>query len=807
MKHYQRLLTMPLVAVFAFTLYMGANVVSAGVKCPDLTRGEKIPQGWTHDWTLGPTGTRGWMYSDTSVTTDARQIQITKVEKGSPADGVLEVGDVITGVQGKPFDDDARIQFGKAITEAEKEENRGELRLIRWRKGKAENVIVRLQPLGSYSATAPYNCPKSKRIIEQGCQAIAKKMKENPKGNLITRALNATALLASGNPDYLPVIREQAKLLSQYDQSKGVRTWQYAYVNIFLAEYVLATGDRRYVDEGLKRITKMIVDGQSGVGSWGHGFIEGQTKRLGGYGMMNAVGLPLTYSLVLARRAGVRSPELDNAIHKSATLLQFYAGKGSIPYGDHRPWMETHCNNGVNGMAAVLFDFLGNAKTTEFFSRMSVASHGAERDAGHTGNFFNMVWALPGVARSGPHATGAWIQDFGWYYDLARRWDGTFLYQGAPSQRPATYNNWDCTGAYLIGYAQSRKKTYLTGRKPSIAPQINRATAESLLDDGRGWSNKDRTSYYGKLSTPQLLQRLSSWSPIVRERTAMELGRRQDEVVPQLIRLLDDADLYSQYGACQSLRLQRGRGASAVPALRKTLGADDLWLRILAAEALGEIGKPARVAVPELLVKLTESDPKNDPRNMEQRYLTFVLFNRRGGLLGRSIEGVDRKLLIQAVRASLQNEDGRARGSISSVYNNLTFNEIKPLLPAIHQAIVEPAPSGIMFADGIILSGLELFAKYRIKEGMDAIVSYARNQNTWGGEARLKRVMKLLVGYGTHAKLTIPKLKKLVAYFPTQTGNPRANNLKKVKMVEETIKTIEASQDSPKLIYLKALEQ
>lgn len=806
MRNNQRLLTMFLVAVFAFALFPGANVVSAaGVKCPDLTQGEKIPKGWTHDWTLGPTGTRGWMYSDTGVTTDARQIQITKVEKGSPGDGVLEVGDVITGVRGKPFDDDPRILFGKAITEAEKKENRGELRLIRWRKGKTENVIVKLQVLGSYSATSPYNCPKSKRIIEQGCQAMAKKMKENPKGNLITRALNATALLASGNPDYLPVIREQAKLLSQYNQSSGVRTWNYGYVNIFLAEYVLATGDRTYVDEGLKRITKMVVDGQSVVGSWGHGFTEGKAKRLGGYGMMNATGLPLTYSLVLARQAGLGSAELDNAIDKSERLLQFYTGKGSIPYGDHSPWMETHCNNGVNGMAAVLFDFLGNAKTTEFFSRMSVASHGAERDAGHTGNFFNMVWALPGVARSGPYATGAWIQEFGWHYDLARRWDGTFFYQGAPLAGTDSYNNWDCTGVYLIGYAQALKKTYLTGRKSSTAPQIDLTVAESLIDNGRRWSNKDRTSYCDTLSVKQLLQRLSSWSPIIRERTAMALGRRQDEVVGQLIGLLDDADINSQYGACQSLRLQRGRGASAVPALRKALNADDLWLRILAAEALGGIGKPSQVAVGDLLVKLTESYPKNDPRNMMQRHVISVLFER-SGLIGRSLEGVDRKLLIRAVRAGLQNEDGRARGIIGSVYRNLTFDEIKPLLPAIHKAIVEPAPSGMMFADGIILSGLELFAKYRIKEGMDAIVDYARNQNTWGGEARLERVMKFLVSYGTHAKVTIPELEKLVAYFPTQTGNSRSGNLKKVKTVEETIKTIEASTDEPKLIYLKLFE-
>ena len=40
-------------------------------------------------------------------TTDARQILITDVAKGSPADGVLAKGDVVLGVGGKPFADDA----------------------------------------------------------------------------------------------------------------------------------------------------------------------------------------------------------------------------------------------------------------------------------------------------------------------------------------------------------------------------------------------------------------------------------------------------------------------------------------------------------------------------------------------------------------------------------------------------------------------------------------------------------------------------------------------------------------------------
>ena len=57
------------------------------------------------------------------MTDEARQILITQVDAGSPADGVLAVDDVILGVGGKPFESDARIAFGRAITEAEKTQN------------------------------------------------------------------------------------------------------------------------------------------------------------------------------------------------------------------------------------------------------------------------------------------------------------------------------------------------------------------------------------------------------------------------------------------------------------------------------------------------------------------------------------------------------------------------------------------------------------------------------------------------------------------------------------------------------------
>ena len=793
------LLSLALAAFLAAPL---PALAAGDLQMPDFTKGDAIPAKAKHDWNLGATGLRGWMFCDKMVTTDARQISITKVEAGSPADGIFLVGDVLPGVGGRPFSYDPRTEFGKALTAAESETGGGKLTLTRWRAGKSEEVVVKLPVLGSYSVTAPYDCPKSKRILEQGCKALAEKVaKPSNHEDPIVRSLNALALLASGNPAYLPLVKREAEWAAGYT-SGSKQTWHYGYVIMLLSEYVMATGDQS-VMPGLRRLALEAAKGQSAVGSWGHGFAI-PDGRLGGYGMMNSPGVPLTISLVLARGAGVKDPEVARAIELSARLLRFYIGKGAIPYGDHIPWIENHDDNGKCGMAAVLFNLLGEAKGAEFFSRMSIASHGLERDTGHTGNFFNILWALPGVAQSGPHATGAWMNEFGgWYFDLARRWDGTFLHQGPPEPENDSYAGWDCTGGYLLAYALPLKKIYLTGKRPAITPPLDAAAAQALINDGRGWSMKDKHSAYDKLSADQLLERLSSWSPVVRERAAMALGRSKDAPIPPLLKMLESPRLESRYGACQALIALRGRGAPAMDLLRKSLTERDLWLRIKAAEALASIGKPAMQTVPQLLELLAQVDTENDPRGMQQRYLSFALFDE-GGMLRRSLDGVDRQALYKAVKAGLKNQDGRARGSIGSVYGNLSAEDIKPFLPAIYQAIIEPAPRGEMFADSIRVEGLRLLAKHRIEEGISACVKYTRDQNPWASQERTPELMRILLSYGTHAKAVIPELTRIADYFEKDEKDfPAKLMVMKAKCVRETISAIQASTDSPELIRLK----
>ncbi|MCF7675697.1 MAG: DUF6288 domain-containing protein [Akkermansiaceae bacterium] len=754
---------------------------------PDFTKGESIPADANHDWNLGATGARGWMFSDKMVTTDARQISVTKVDKGSPADGILAVGDVILGVGGKPFSYDPRTEFGKALTTAESEAGGGKLTITRWRDGKSTEVVAKLPILGSYSATAPYDCPKSKRILEQGCEALAKRIADPAyRQNPITRSLNALALLASGNRKYLPLVKKEAKWASGYS-AESMATWYYGYVIMLLAEYQMATGDDSFMP-GLRRIALEASNGQSIVGSWGHKF-AGPDGRLVGYGMMNAPGVPLTISLTMARAAGVKDPAVDRAIERSAKLLRFYIGKGAVPYGDHHPWTQTHEDNGKCGMAAVLFNQLGEANGAEFFSRMSAASHGAERDTGHTGNFFNILWSLPGVAQSGPNATGAWMQEFGaWYFDLARRADGTFVHLGPPQMKNDSYSGWDASGGYLLAYAMPLKTLYLTGKRPGVAPQLDVAAAHALILDGRGWSNKDRNSAYDQLSGDQLFECLGSWSPSVRERAAMALARREDAPVPALLKLLESPRLEARYGACQALAMLKGAAAPAVPALRETLRHQDLWLRIKAADALAAIGQPAMSTLPQLLEMLAKGPPTEDPRGMEQRYLCFAVFDQ---MLKKSLVGVDRDLLRKAVIAGLQNQDGRARGAVGGVYGQFSYEEIKPLLPAIREAVITPAPSGIMFDSGVRLAGLDLFAKHRIKEGMPLCLK-VMDLDRWGKGARITKCLSILAKYGPAAKPMLPRLRQLETELLAQKLTSHADQLRAIiKDIENATGTVE----------------
>ncbi|MGV2336889.1 MAG UNVERIFIED_CONTAM: hypothetical protein LVR18_23295 [Planctomycetaceae bacterium] len=116
---------------------------------------------------------------------------------------------------------------------------------------------------------------------------------------------------------------------------------------------------------------------------------------------------------------------------------------------------------------------------------------------------------------------------------------------------------------------------------------------------------------------------------------------------------------------------------------------------------------------------------------MEQRFVAMAVF---GTMLPRlqSLDDVDENQLLKAIAQGLRNQDGRARGEISEVYARLGYQQIRPLLPTILEAVKTPAPSGEMFADGVRLNGLKVLASHHIEEGLQATADYLRSTESMG---------------------------------------------------------------------------
>jgi hypothetical protein len=758
---------------------------------PDFTQGGTVGEG--RDWTLGPTGARGWVYAWRGHTRESRQILVTSVAEGSPAAGVLATGDVILGVGDKPFDADARASFGKAIGAAESEAGGGALPLLRWRAGTTEPVVIRLPVLGSYGPTAPYDCPKSQAIFDRGCEAIAA---SGLRGVSIPNSLNALALLASGKEEYRPLLAAYAREVADL-QLDSMATWHYGFANMFLAEYVLATGDQDVVP-GLRRMTMESAHGQSGVGTWGHKFAA-PNGNLHGYGCMNLPGLNLAISMVIAREAGIEDPALDQAIAKAAGFLRWYVDKGAIPYGDHEPW-PGHEDNGKCSSGAVLFDLLGDREAASFFARMAAAGY-EERERGHTGNFFNVLWALPGVARCGPLTTGAYMKEQAWYYDLARGWDGRFAYQGSPvgEEENNNHTKWDCTGAYLLSYALPLRSLALTGKRSFSAPPLTAAETDQVIAAGREYiseTHRHGERYEGRTGD-QLLAGLASWSPAVRKRSARSLAALEGDWTPKLLAMIAGSDRDARYGAIEAVGFLGPRADAAGPVLRGLLEDSDPWIQSLACKSLAALGPDERKASVGDLLRMSATPNPNDPRHMAQRAASEALFSRRSGVVSQSLDGVDRELLYPAIRSVLHNEDAHARGPVGDVYGRLTDDDLAVLMPDVVAAIEKLAPSNEMFADGIRLAGLDLLSRLHVREGMALCIAVIEPER-WGLGQRLPRCLDSLARYGGHAREFVPQLQEIRRTIAAGHRGDRPNE--NLVWLDTAIAAIEVSEDMPRLV-------
>ena len=761
----------------------------------------------TYAYNLGPTGASGWIYSTGNewlftpegLTTESRQIKVTRIETGSPADGVLQVNDVILGASGTAaaplaFTSDARKTFGLAVGEAEKAENAGSLKLLVWRDGAVlpAPLQLTLQVMGSYSASAPFACPKSTAIITKACTLLASH--DINSGYTEGNAVIGLALLGcvSSSDSYYTTVQTKLRAYARSVAGQNLDltipvnamvAWPWGYNNVFLSEYYLATRDEAVLP-AIRELTATCAAGQSLFGTYGHGMAWSKSDgssthgHVPTYGAVNQAGETVDLGIMLGRKALVAAgelatldPEIDPAIERGRKYFGYFAGKGAVPYG-HSPPEDLHDDNGKNGLGGLLMALQDQADMSvqaRYFAKSCTAAYNL-REMGHCGPFWAHLWQPLGVNVGGPIAMAAYFKQIQWELDLVRRWDGSFAYHTATGASPgATGLGADSdTACFLLTFATGMRQIYITGKgQSSDMTDMNYISDDDITEaiaDGV-YSLRTDLNTTTTTSSDQLLAFLGSWSPQKRNWAAAALANRADaatKVATLLTMAADLTNLNARKGACQALgqikgKLSAAQLTSAATVLRDRLTDSDYHVRYYAAEALKALGSSASGVLTNMLDTLvTNAQPIepvdwNDPCQIAYSYLSSAVFDAQ---LGGSVGGVSSSTLYPAIRAVLPS---LGRNSLISTFSNaLTLNDVKALAPEIVTALMtDHTICNEWLADACIRT----LAKYNIEEAIPAAMLFENFESgrSWFPNG-IDDSKNALQKFGATAAATLPAL-------------------------------------------------
>lgn len=373
-------------------------------------------------YNLGPTGARGWTraYEGGKLFwgENGKEILVTWVDPDSPAAGILRIFDVITGANGKAFDRDARVLMGEAIFAAEKAD--GKLRMTRWRDGETSEVVIELPLLGKDAASFPLK-PEQSEVIRERALAYLKRYM-HPDGFKMHpsyKDFNALFMLAHRRPEDLDYIRRNIQHIVNRSPEGlyGPWAWVTGMDAILLSEYFQLTGDTQVLPV-LDNLCRWMENSQSYAGGWGHGGPYGGYGHVGLPGMFDAIGL------VLARECGVTG--YDRVINAARRFYARGAGLGMVGYGGFSASMglkTIYGDNGKNGVAAVLYEVLGDESRTRAFATTASAL-APYNESGHTGHFWSYSWGSLGAATAPRPYRKFHAETTAWYYTMGRTWRG-----------------------------------------------------------------------------------------------------------------------------------------------------------------------------------------------------------------------------------------------------------------------------------------------------------------------------------------------------------------------------------------------
>ncbi len=755
-------------AISLFALLLAASATSKA-QVPDLTNGG-VPTN-TRYTTLGPTGLQGWAYTAGNGYdgSDSRQILITHVDPGSPADGILQVGDVILGADGTGvvpvnFTYEARHALADAIDDAEALDP-AILKLLVWRAGATSVHDLTLETLGAYSATAPFDCPKSALIRERALQFTLANIPDAAYGQMGT--LELLACYDPSNPAHagiparaaaqaltiVPTPERMELMMNGYvEYLESSASWRYGHQLVVLSEYHLATGDAQVLP-AIQAIANMVANGGSIYGTYGHGFardpVPAMDNRLAvaPYGPVNNAGLTCHLGLVLAKKCGVATPAVEATIERCNSYYGSHVGYGGIPYGENMPWVQNTGMNGKSGMAALAFSLqTGHHDEVNYFTKMAAASAG-ERQGGHSSPLFGQLWTPLGAALGGEQAFAEHFARIRWLLTLNRRWDGAFVFNSVIQDGSGENNSLMGRAYYmntvaLLTYAVPLKKIAITGKYADPSDFLSASEVEEVAY-ADGYDATSRT-------ISELLADCGSFSMAVTNKVAEEIGKRTGEhatALPVLSAMAADPSSPGRVGAM--LALGRIANPSTLQVLVDALMDPDPVVRKNAARAMQYYKNQDKLTVVNQIMDAVVANEKplnppdpDDPLQFAQSELSSLLFyggNADGpqGFLINSLAGVDRERLYEVIRVISALPLGKARSNLRYVFDDLTEEDLKRVSGPVLDMTLSRAPGDGMFGKAGEDAAVNLLSRYGKAETIPAAKrvadSYKVTKPNWIG--------------------------------------------------------------------------
>ena len=457
--------------------------------------------GWFYN--LGITGIRAELVAD-----EPKALAVRHVFKRTPASGDVKVGDLITGVNGKPFQNPHKNGYGMEVFGADGpieelaealeacQTSSGTLSLTLKRGDKEMEVDLKIgKKYGSYSPTFPDRCPKSDKILKELLDYIIDQQQDNGSfGNPVHNTFSSLALMGSGEKRYLREVERNLRHLcaaidgSVDNRQYGLMNWTYTGAAIALSEYYLIT-KKSWVLPELKKINALLEEAQymdmsqinpkskeshpdaypkgpeASHGGWGH------NPGFEGYGpiaMITAQGA-LSYSLM--QRCGI---EIDRKRLAAAYdfLKRGTAPNGYLWYGDQLgggpdDWADMG-RTGASGIANFLSPFPdAQSKQQARVHSDVIGKHPQSFPDTHGSPIMGMAYSAL-AANTDPENFRKLMDANRWWFTMAQCDDETFYYQ--PNRDNAGYGSdarmtASCVVAFI--YTIPKNNLVITGREGS----------------------------------------------------------------------------------------------------------------------------------------------------------------------------------------------------------------------------------------------------------------------------------------------------------------------------------------------------